>query len=73
MATATAASTTCLTAIFARAIQADEGSLPPEAAQAVLRFTFPARDQARMQELVLKNQAGDLPHKKMTSSPITFT
>jgi hypothetical protein len=47
-------------AILARVIRTESDDLPPEAAAAFLRFSFPGQDQDRMHELVINNQVGSL-------------
>ena len=47
-------------AIFGRLIRADEGSLSPELARYILTLGFEPADQARMQDLATRNQAGAL-------------
>src|SRR4051794_33359920 len=47
-------------AIFGRLLRADEGNLSPELARYILTVGFEPADQARMQDLATKNQAGAL-------------
>jgi hypothetical protein len=47
-------------AILSRVIRPDRGDLPPQAAEAILRFDFDPQDRARMHELAQKNQTSDL-------------
>src|SRR5262249_14552126 len=47
-------------AIFGRLIRADEGNLSPELARYLLTVGFDSADQARMQDLATRNQAGAL-------------
>jgi hypothetical protein len=46
--------------ILSRVIDADEESLPPAAARALLRWRFPQPDVDRMQDLADRNTEGDL-------------
>jgi hypothetical protein len=47
-------------AILARVIRPDQGDLPPEAARAILQFTFSKADRDHMHDLAVKNQRGTL-------------
>jgi hypothetical protein len=46
--------------ILARVLQPDNDDFPPEAAKAILQFTFSKADRERMHELAVKNQEGAL-------------
>jgi hypothetical protein len=47
-------------AIFARLWDTERGKLSPELARHVLRLVFSAEDRARMHELAVKNQEGQI-------------
>jgi hypothetical protein len=47
-------------AIFRRVVDSDNEDLSPEAARALLRLRFGARDRARMNRLAAKNRDGKL-------------
>ena len=47
-------------AIWARLIESQPEDLAPDAARYLLRFRFPESDQARLQELAERSQAGTL-------------
>ena len=47
-------------AIWARVIQPERGDLPPEAARFFLNLAFKQDDLDRIDELSVKNQAGEL-------------
>lgn len=46
--------------VFADVLEAGTGDLDPDAARAVLRLGFSARQQSRMRELAERNNQGDL-------------
>src|SRR4051812_26095093 len=52
--------TTTEGAIWSRVIQPEQDDLPPEAAKAFLRFSFPEFDRKRMHELAEKAREGTL-------------
>ncbi len=47
-------------AILSRVIMPDDGDMPMEAAKAILRLKFSPKDKARMHQLAVKNQDGEL-------------
>ncbi|HEV3005107.1 MAG TPA: hypothetical protein VGX78_11640 [Pirellulales bacterium] len=47
-------------AILSRVIMPDDGDMPLETAKAILRLKFSPKDIARMHELTVRNQGGDL-------------
>jgi hypothetical protein len=46
--------------IWLRLLEGQVSSLSPEAARAILAFTFPEKDLLRLRELAAKARAGDL-------------
>jgi hypothetical protein len=60
MATATASNRTSDIAIFGRLIQAKKGNLSRQLARFILSLGFDEADQARMEDLALRNQEGTL-------------
>lgn len=53
-------------AIFARLIKADEGDLPRALARYILQLGFEQADQARMQDLAVRNQEARLAPEERT-------
>jgi len=47
-------------AILRRVVDSDDAEMPPEAARAILRLRFGAKDRARMNRLAAKNRDGKL-------------
>lgn len=47
-------------AIWGRVLHPESGNLSPEAARSILRLELEEQDRARMHELVVRRQAGEL-------------